>query len=463
MAGDAKPFEFAGPAILWHVFKMFWATVFAVVLLAVDPFDLDRGVGERGRAFFYKIAAFAYPEARSPRTFVVLLDDAYLNERDLAWPLPYQAHAGVIDLIASRQPAAIFIDFTFIDPRDDEGVDYLVDTLRRVAERTPVFIASGNTGPNTPDAREQIQALEAAGVRFVSITTGADLGDGRGYPLATLEGEPPPAAVALYERLCATPGACAVSAGAAEMDIWWGVRRRDDFNCRGDQEAVCARLDINPIERAATMLASGLGVLTPDAWRLVDPVTTPYAPWASVSDLLNGRNAAVLGPRMEHAVVIYGTQLSYTGDADISPVHGPLAGAHAHAMAYDNLVTLSGDYVRAPPALDWDRKAHMVQLTCILAALALLARIVLSLAFKPLRFNPDRKTAAFNVSDGLVLVIGALVIAYIEFQYMRIGPMMWAPILAAAAAGNVLADVPWASWLYRKAAYRLLAGNRAWS
>lgn len=439
-------------SLLWHVFKIGAATLVAAVLLLMDPFDLDRGVSERARSFFYKAAAFAYPEQDSPRTLVVLLDDNYLEARQLSWPLSYAAHAGIIDQIASGDPQAIFIDFTFIDERNDAASrDLLVRTLRRAAETTRIYIASGKRDADSPDAEPDIQALvdSEPNIDFVSIDTGSDLGDGAGYVVAQREHFPRPAAVALFEDLCADPGTCDIANNAPEMDIWWAVRREGDFNCRG-HEAECARIRQGLPARVGSLLLSGLGDFVPPSWRALDPVRVPYAPTVPVSALLNGANADDLAPRLRGAVVIYGARLDYLNDVEVSPVHGLLPAAQAHAMAYDNLHVMKDRYIKAPPPFDWARKWHMVRLTALLALAALVLRAMLTLFVVAVRKDPDRKTKWFNLGDGVIFVIGAILIAYIEFDWQRIGPIMWAPVLVAVAAGNVLAEVPWASWVFRK-------------
>lgn len=88
-----KPVPGVRFALAWHVVGGLLGIAISTVIMLLDPFDMDRGVGERGRDAFYEIAAYAYPEANSPKTLVVLLDDAFLQSNQRTWPVSAATHA----------------------------------------------------------------------------------------------------------------------------------------------------------------------------------------------------------------------------------------------------------------------------------------------------------------------------------------------------------------------------------
>ena len=94
---------------------------------------------------------------------VVLFGDADLDALKLPYPVPYQAHAEVLDTLLAYRPAAIFVDFMFLQERESEaaGASMLLDVLTRAREQNvPIVMA-------LPDAalvndKESLQRREKA-------------------------------------------------------------------------------------------------------------------------------------------------------------------------------------------------------------------------------------------------------------------------------------------------------------
>lgn len=429
-------------SLAWHGLGALFGFMIAVLLLVFDPFDLDRGIAERGRDAFYEVAAFAYPEERSTPEMVVMLDDAYLQTSASAWPPQYSVHANAIETIASRQPRAIMLDFLFLDQRDDPSIGFLVETLRRVSDTVPIYLAAPPKSVLGRHARAEIENLvaETKNIRFVSVGVGRDLGAGLSYPLISEDRELRPTAVALYEDLCRVPGECRIDKADAEMDIWWAVPRRDKFNCRGEMAKTCARLPAGPIERAFSVATGVLGAMLPEDWRPLNPAPIPYAPTIGLSDLFNSNVSELVGQRLRGAVVFYGSNLAFAVDTEMTPAQGRIASVHAHAMAYDNLHVLDGNYIKARAPFGFDGKLHLALLIFLLALAAFVVRIVVSIKRPSLMARPHRREKFFGSLDGAVFLTGAAMIAIAEFSFLHIGPYAWAPVLAAAAAGDFLSS-----------------------
>jgi CHASE2 domain-containing sensor protein len=433
-------------ALAWHAASTFAGFVVAAVLLIIQPFELDRGLGDRGRDAFYKVASFAYPEGRSPKSIVVELDQRFLDAEHRTWPVSLGVHGDVLDAINSHQPRAIFIDFAFIDQRNDPELGYFLDTVRRIAETTPIYFAAAPSSMAPKVARPEIAALQSTpNITFVSVALPEEEPPASTYRIEDDHDHRTPAAVRLYQDLCATPGACVLPERRADMDIWWAVHRnrgpnRRAFNCRGDDLIhMCDHLPHGVVQRGLSMTALVLrGIVGPP----IDPVPMAYTPVISVSDLLNGNSVRVWEPQMQGAVVFYGGSIGFVGDTVDNPVNGPTTGVQRHAMAFDNLVALEGAYVQSRPPFGWGFKGHTIVLCGLLALASLLVRAAITLRRANLRLQPHLREHIFAWFDAATFVIGALAIAVFEFGVIHVGPSAWAPVLVAALAGDFLSKRP---------------------
>ena len=432
-------------SLVWHLASIGTGLIVALFFLFLDPFDLDEGIGSKGREVFYKVAAFAYPEERSPKTVVVTFDDQYLRENAQAWPVSYAVHAGVIDTIVQNRPDAIFIDMVFLDQRDDETLDFFIGSLKRAAKETRIYLAAAPPGLSKSPARAELEkvAAETPNIVFVSVDAGRSMGVGHAYRVTPDAAGREPAAIRIFRDLNACGRVCRAYPRTAEMDIWWGAPRLNKFNCRlPGQDRVCRHLDANIFQRVLGMLTGAFQGVLPEEMKFVDPVPVPYSPTISLTELLNGSAAATVRPRLRDAVVFYGGNLLLTGDIEETPVQGPLPGVHAHAMAYDNLVVLGGRYVVAAPPFGWNTKAHAMAAVAVLALSAFVLRTILTFR-RPLAFiRPHRRSGRYRAVDTGVFVIGAIMIGVIEFTVLKVGPTTWAPILVTVLAGDVLSRRP---------------------
>ncbi len=75
---------------------------------------------------------------------VVLFGDADLDALELPYPVPYQIHAEVLETLLAYRPAAIFVDFMFLQERESEkiGAQLLQEVLVRAREANiPIVMA----------------------------------------------------------------------------------------------------------------------------------------------------------------------------------------------------------------------------------------------------------------------------------------------------------------------------------
>ncbi|MEQ9329779.1 CHASE2 domain-containing protein [Thalassobaculum sp.] len=128
-----------------------------------------------------------------------------------AWPIEYGAHAELLYTLIDFRPRAIFLDFAFLDKREDEGFGYLKEALQAAADaKIPVYVSdlpeAGRNAlqptPPTPEPSEQPV------VRFVPATISPEPVV-RHYPISVGGGNS--VAVAIYYDLWS--------------DLWPDVRR----------------------------------------------------------------------------------------------------------------------------------------------------------------------------------------------------------------------------------------------
>lgn len=89
-------------------------------------------------------ASASVPHPNSWDVTVVLFGDADLDALELPYPVPYQAHAEVLDMLVAYRPAAIFVDFMFLQERTSEpaGTKLLLDVLAQArAQNVPIVMA----------------------------------------------------------------------------------------------------------------------------------------------------------------------------------------------------------------------------------------------------------------------------------------------------------------------------------
>jgi hypothetical protein len=233
-----------------------------------------------------------------------------------------------------------------------------------------------------------------------------------------------------------------------QMDVWWAAPTADNANCEAQGDTpVCLRRFRGVFGEAAVVLQSGLLPSGPD---VEDPTLVPvnYAPNLTVSQLMSGDDFETVNKLLTGAVVFVGADLSLAGDRDTSPLQGPIAAVNTHAMAFDNLWAYGGRYVRLGPPAGWSEKFHTAFVVVILSGLVFLARAGITLAYPETRVRPHHRHALFAAVNSIVLIVGAIVVSVIEFTWLRLGPSTWAPVLVAAASGDLLSYRKFSTWVF---------------
>jgi CHASE2 domain-containing sensor protein len=312
------------------------------------------------QAIVNAIVKYTYDATGQEKTLVVLFREENLATLKESFPISYARHAEVLEALAVYEPAAVFVDFAFIDKRPGQDVAPLRAAICALqASGVAVYLAasplSGNAGGDglrdgldrscfTPVDVQMDTEIGASGV----LTYRACKNIAASCEPAGLLWTP---AFAM-----AAPQVGLARADGQQMEIIWGNRvsalNESWMDCTSDGTLVHLRqmLKENP---------------------LASKRKCPHTNTISVVHLLGRFDQTLKDQVVKGNTVFYGGSFEMAGDRVISPVFDDLPGVYLHAMAYDNLLTFRKDYKRA--------EQHGLSLSRVVNGLLLLFTIVLLL------------------------------------------------------------------------------------
>ncbi|MDE2599222.1 MAG: CHASE2 domain-containing protein [Rhodocyclaceae bacterium] len=300
--------------------------------------------------------AYYYPPTTRDEISVLMYDQAFLSETGSAWPLPYADHADWLLRIAAdaaSRPRAMMLDITFGQERNDPGIGRLAETLCQIQNEfhVPVFLAALSSEDGRLKVRSGLHALDPKTGKpcftLVDIKVLPDALDGQlwSYQLSrhmAPEGwQNGPAEQASTPTIRSAALAIAEDVGHAKlgkedepMALMWGLLNRPD------EQRPQFFQDCHNGEK--------------DWWRLVPgfvrewvagppPPLCPYHSTLSMAQVASLDSDTLL-PYFHDRYVFIGAAIPGINDQIVSPVHGPLPGVYAHAMALDNLLTYKDNY-----------------------------------------------------------------------------------------------------------------------
>jgi CHASE2 domain-containing sensor protein len=306
------------------------------------------------------IVKYTYDATGQQKTLVVLFREQNLATLKESFPISYARHAEVLEALAVYEPAAVFVDFAFIDKRPGQDVAPLREAICALrASGVAVYLAAsplpGKAGGDglrdgldrscfTPVDVQMDTEIGASGVLTYrackNIATSCEPADLLWTPAFAM----------------AAPQVGLARADGQQMEIIWGNRvsalNESWMDCTSDGTLVHLRqmLKENP---------------------LASKRKCPHTNTISVVHLLGRFDQKLKDQVVKGNTVFYGGSFEMAGDRVISPVFDDLPGVYLHAMAYDNLLTFRKDYKRA--------EQHGLSLSRVVNGLLLLFTIVLLL------------------------------------------------------------------------------------
>ncbi len=343
-----------------------------------DPFGIDDATERYSAEVFQRFAAPHYDRAQSDRIRVLLMTERLVEARG-DWPLPFSVHGEILFVLLATEPAAVFVDFGFLDERGDSSVVSLQDAIGAyAADGVDLYFVAGQPGPGRP--RGIIEPLSGA-----ALVSGAfwpdryELFDCRlGLPSAALalaskqevalrglKGAPShlseahcPPAPSLRQPTGwpFRPPGCAGGLPGGDprlcMDIawsdWtgWGSGTNKAQRCKALPRwgplilfdpfyAFLNRLGLEFVRPFGGQTCGPHGSLTAQ-----DLLAAERAAATTADEAERQRLTDELRGYFKDRIVIYGGHLEMAEDLFQPPTHQPLPGAYYHAMALDNLLHL---------------------------------------------------------------------------------------------------------------------------
>jgi len=313
------------------------------------------------QAIVNAIVKYTYKPTGQDRTLVVLFREENLATLKESYPISYARHAEILEALALYEPAAVFVDFAFIDARPGQDVRPLSDAICALkAQHIRVYLAASPIAAGRGVTDGLRDGLDRG--CFTAVNVQMDAESGASGVLTYLACRSVEASCAPREMLW-TPAfqmaAAEVGLGrgdAEQMEIIWGNRvsklNESWMDCTTDGAFAHLRQMVkeNP---------------------LASKRKCPHTNTISVLHLLGPFDQGLKDRAVKGRTVFYGGSFEMAGDRVISPVFDDLPGVYLHAMAYDNLLTFGKDYKRA--------EQHGLSLSRVVNGLLLLFTIVLLL------------------------------------------------------------------------------------
>jgi CHASE2 domain-containing sensor protein len=312
------------------------------------------------QAIVNAIVKYTYDATGQQRTLVVLFREENLATLRESFPISYARHAEVLEALAVYEPAAVFVDFAFIDKRPGQDVAPLSDAICALrASGVAVYLAASPL-PGKAGGDGLRDGLDRNCFTPVDVQMDTEIGASGVLTYRAcknLATSCEPAGLLWTPAFAmAAPQVGLARADGQQMEIIWGNRvsalNESWMDCTSDGTLVHLRqmLKENP---------------------LASKRKCPHTNTISVIHLLGRFDQTLKDRVVKGNTVFYGGSFEMAGDRVISPVFDDLPGVYLHAMAYDNLLTFRKDYKRA--------EQHGLSLSRVVNGLLLLFTIVLLL------------------------------------------------------------------------------------
>ncbi|MGD9826046.1 CHASE2 domain-containing protein, partial [Desulfobacter sp.] len=374
--------------------KMLFFTLFSISFAILNPFGLYGDTSQESRILVQQIMSHFYPSRQQERKPVTVLlydvdspaalytpknnqENVANARKEAAWPISYQKHAEVLEMLLRTGPKAVFVDILFHrNDEDGAGVKALAGVAKRYAEKKiPLFFADTpyeepekKDPPQTPSIKSWIRPELSEVVARVGVDEISSAGDrGERYRLAPKRHLLPPAA-ALYQ-VSSTGRDRPLPDNPEDLYLQWG--RIPDLEAHLNAVPGQEPEELKPenLEPQATaqgrwkafcsyiLKALGQGVVKPEKFK----IPHYYHPCVYVSIWKGLRQASakkwkercrdIEKKLLRDHFVLVGTGLREMPDREVSPIHGYLPGVFFHAMVLDNLLTYGQGYWRYPKQL----------------------------------------------------------------------------------------------------------------
>ncbi len=379
-----------------------------LLLILWDPFGIQDATSRYSVDVFHQIVGYRYPLGQPPRPemptdwiSVVLVEDSTFEDvLEESWPIPYGQHARILRSILAREPAAVFVDFLFLDQnRDDPSLLQLKSVVNEYQRANiPLVFADAEFGlgaaGSTIQPLAELEGILLAQVAWresteipsyypVSVPRAAKTRSCRGVHLPSKEKKKNflTPAFRLYDQLCTPPpkgcepechvSSCEDSTGKYDPDYMAGDecrtycifcrtprwRRTKHPGASGHPLQPPMHIDWG----SRPLAADGEGPYVPGGiseflplralqrlfWESSAFQSTCYFHDTLLAECVlrpGNCDEESLSQQLRGRVVFYGARIAGIPDLVDSPTRALLPGVHVHAMAFDNLATYGSHY-----------------------------------------------------------------------------------------------------------------------
>ncbi len=366
-------FSLRGYWSLKHAFfiRIIVLAVFSFILSGIDLFGLASLSEFHSKSLFYQWTAHQYAGSdRNDVTVVMLRDESFEG----SWPVSYMIHAEILNEIARYKPKAVFMDFAFIDNRDEDALkEELIPAIQQYrskypcrkaengCEKPPIYLSAIQSSNDLPNGI--LPRLWKTNAKIVSVLPEDSENRGltyratpNGNEVEFIKNQNIPLAVA-FEMYNDTQPRQAFEID--DMELVWRLhstpkQNNGPYKCSKECSSVWSKIFqrlIGSLPESSQVL---IGYLFPAACVIKSEIRQQCPPFQTVDAffLLNGvpendsEKDDPLSKVLSNKFVFYGADLDAIDDDVLPPTHESIPGVYFHAMALDNLLTYGNNYIR---------------------------------------------------------------------------------------------------------------------
>lgn len=417
-------------------------TTMIAILLGVfeemaDPFGLDTHTDLISANIYNSITSPLYGQRTSVKidgqsysshrgqanVITLLIDDHYLETSEQSWPISPDKYRRILRKLANAGSSAVFIDIYFSQnsPEKQQQVARLFNYANRLQRNSDTaMIFAGTLQDPLPSA---------AGTAAPGAALAQMFNDFNFYPLTqqASDGEQyDTAAWSLYKAWCQRNSQQCATDKLADFpvdDIYlhWGFTANRMMTEIPELQGSGCKQQADSLGSALWQSMKILGWNFLKGFQDNRMAPCPYQSQIKLG-LFNNLSADELSQLVQNRIVIIGTALSLYPDYHLSPVQGYIPGAFWHAMAMDNLIEFSRDYMKSASgsASDYAEPAGILVM--------LLVQALLSYVIRKQEFNQSVSQYGLlklELYHGLftICLVSATVLAVTG--YMRWSPANW--------------------------------------
>lgn len=419
------------------------ALLITSLMSLVSVFGFKDASEAASRDIFFSMIAPFYPGSSDRDVTVVLINDDSIQNIDV-YPVKYSTHALFLNSLLSYNPAAVFIDFAFIDERDDNTIIDLIRTLEDFHRAgVPVYVPLWRSvaSPKLGIRSDLAKLAEKGIIRPVSFELGRKILGVPSYKMFDKKNSLPTVAAKILDDF--RPNTSNEVRSINEFEIWWG-QPTDRFNCRIVSIGDCRLGKAYTLMRWLNASIDATSIFSGDKSDKINISELPYVPFFFAKDSLQSANRDALERVLRRRFVFYGPDFELVRDLFSTPVSSfraaekhVLPGVFFHATALQNLIDFGRDVLRAQPQNNLAKYMSSMKIIFLVSVVVFL-----------LRFIPfvDRRRDNPLYEIGLIMVCGVIVVFTFLF-WLRQSPSNWVGALTILAFARSRAVENFAHWL----------------